>query len=538
VNAGATLANAAWLAHSLDGARRFARALENPQVAQEAWLKRQLARHAKSDFGRAHDFAAIRNAADFARRVPLTDYAGVTPHIERILRGERDVLSCGRVTHLAPTSGSTGARKLIPFSASLQQGFSAGVGPWMLDLARRRPGIAGGPAYWAVSPMSGPAEECPAPTGAIPIGHADDADYVGGALAWLVRQALAVPGTLRHVRDVNAFWLLTVLSLLRQRDLRLISVWHPSFLDLLVGAAAADWHELLESVSSGACPWLHALPPIARTGWRTAPNPSRAEELRRIGSSDWPRWWPRLRVVSCWGEQAAESGWQQLRRRLPHVLVQAKGLVATEAVVTIPWGTQKPLAVTSHFFEFLDERGELSGAHALAQGKRYQVVVTNGGGLWRYRLGDVVECTGYVRATPSLRFLGRAGCVSDLRGEKLNDVFVAEALRALWLAESPPSYAALRASEFDGVAGYELLLSDEALPVPFGDLGAQMETALRQNPHYDLARRLGQLQPLRVIPVAAARAREELASHRGRLGDAKPKVLLRVCDGMRGGERP
>jgi hypothetical protein len=538
VNAGAALANAAWLAHSLSGARWFARALENPRVAQEAWLKRQLARHAKSDFGRAHDFAAIHNAADFVRRVPLCDYTGVMPHIERILRGERDVLSCGRVTHLAPTSGSSGARKLIPFSASLQQGFTAGVGPWILDLARRRPGITCGPAYWAVSPMAGTAEESPPPTGAIPIGHADDADYIGGASAWLVRRALAVPGTLRHVRDAKAFRLLTLLSLLRQRDLRLISVWHPSYLDLLVDAAAADWRELLESISNGACPWLHALPPFARKGWCTTPNPARAAELRWIGTSDWPRWWPHLRVVSCWGEQAAESGWQQLRRRLPHVLVQAKGLVATEAVVTIPWGTQKPLAVTSHFFEFLDERGESRGAHALERGERYQVVVTNGGGLWRYRLGDVVECTGYVRATPSLRFLGRAGCVSDLRGEKLNDVFVAEALRSLWPAESLPSYAALRASERDGTAHYDLLLSDEALEGAFGDLGARLEKALRQNPHYDLARRLGQLQPLRVIPVAAVRAREELAAHRGRLGDAKPTVLLRVCDGMRGGECP
>jgi hypothetical protein len=133
--------------------------------------------------------------------------------------------------------------------------------------------------------------------------------------------------------------------------------------------------------------------------------------------------------------------------------------------------------------------------------------------------------------------VGGAVAVTQQRGHR-EQVGVAEVLRALWPTESPPSYAALRASESDGVARYELLLSDEGLARTFGDLGAQLETALRQNPNYDLARRLGQLQPLRVIQVAAARAREELAAHRGRLGDAKPKVLLRVCDGIRGCERP
>lgn len=233
-----------------------------------------------------------------------------------------------------------------------------------------------------------------------------------------------------------------------------------------------------------------------------------------------------MQVVSCWGEQAAEPGWMRLRRTLPEVLVQAKGLLATEAVVTIPIGTHKPLAVTSHFFEFLNERGDVRRAHELVRGERYEVVVTNGGGLWRYRLGDVVECAGHLRATPSLRFLGRAGRVSDLRGEKLSEAFVTEALRGLWPGEQRPAYAALRVRESDGRAGYELLVSAGALGESTAELGFRLEQALRTNPHYDLARRLGQLEPLRVLPVSDGLAREELAARRGRLGDAKPAILL------------
>ncbi len=550
---GAALANALWLAHGAAPAIRFSRALRDPEAAQARWLRSQLQRHATSEFGRAHDFASIRDAKEYARAVPLADYVAFEPAIERVRRGARNVLSCDPVVRLAPTSGSSGARKLIPFTASLSAGFSAAVAAWMHDLRRQRPGIIGGPAYWSVSPLAeddanrethapydpsgATVGDAATPAAAIPVGFADDAEYLGGFAASLVRQALAAPDTLRHVRDVPTFWALTLLALLRQRELRLISVWHPSFLDLLVDSAEGVWPQLLDAVATGECPWMEALPTGARPAFRVAPDPRRASELRRIGAHDWPRWWPQLQVVSCWGDQAAAGGWQRLRSALPGVLVQAKGLLATEGVITIPYGDARPLAVTSHFFEFLDEQGDVRLAHQLQRGGRYEVVLTNGGGLWRYRLGDVVECTGVVHATPSLRFVGRAGAVSDLRGEKLSEAFVADALRALWGDGAAPEYAALHASDVPGEARYELHVSaDWELSAGAGareaigsdELASRLESLLGANPHYALARRLGQLQPLRVVIVPTGRGRAELASFAGRLGDAKPRVLVRA----------
>jgi hypothetical protein len=530
VSLGAAVANALWLATGLGATRRFERALGDTGAAQRRWLLAQLQRHSASEFGQAHDFGALHSPADFARRVPLSCYDDVAPAIERVRRGARDVLAVGRVTHLAPTSGSSGARKLIPFTASLQAGFNAAVNRWMNDLARQRPALVGGPAYWSVSPLAEPdaVDAAGRPPDAIPVGFADDADYLGAGAAWLVRQALAAPSALRHVRDSQAFWALTALALLRRRDLRLVSIWHPSFLTLLVEGAACAWPALLDAIASGDCPWIDAIPSAARDGWRVAPDAARSAELRRIGAEEWTAWWPELQLVSCWGEQAAEAGWRALVQRLPHVLVQPKGLLATEGVVTIPLHATHVLAVTSHFFEFLDERGEARLAHELERGGHYEVVITNGGGLWRYRLGDMVECTGQLRTAPTLRFLGRTGRVSDLRGEKLSEPVVAEALRAAWRGDAPPAYAALRAWTERGRAGYELLISDE---VDVGDVDgvrARLEEALHANPHYALARRLGQLEPLRVAVVAHDAAVSELRAHAGRLGDAKPRLLLPV----------
>lgn len=539
MNPGSALANVLWLASGVGHVKLFGDALSNPAAAQQDWLRAQLVRHAASDFGQRHDFAAIHDVASYVRQIPLTEYGAIERDIRRIANGEADVLARGPVTHLAPTSGSTGGRKLIPFSPSLTNAFNAAVFQWLFDLVRQRPGIMAGPAYWSISPLAEPEPRpdgihpsgvpaqpagVPAQPAGVPIGFADDADYLGGSRAWLVREVMAVPSSVRAVSDTRAFWRLTLLALLRQRGLRLISIWHPSFLDLLTNAAEEVWPELVGAVGSGMNPWEDALSPASRPAWLANPDPGRSAELKRIGAREWPRWWPQLQVVSCWGEQAAEPGWRALVRRLPQVVVQAKGLLATECVVTIPWQDDKPLAVMSHFFEFLDEGGEPRLAHQLVPGRSYEVVVTNGGGLWRYRLGDVVECTGHVEATPSLRFVGRAR-VSDLRGEKLSEAFVAGVLAALWPANRRPSYAALKACDRDGHAGYELLVSPDGFSSG-SELGPRLDMALAANPHYALARRLGQLSPVTVVIVSADASVEELRAVRGRIGDAKPQVLL------------
>lgn len=489
----AALAQTVWAAGNLGAARRFAAAVLEPEAAQSAWLRSRLAADAKSAFGREHDLAGVDDYAAFVRKVPLRGWSDFGPWVERIRGGEPAVLTADNVTHLAPTSGSSGARKLIPFTAGLQRGFSEAVGAWMADLTRREPGLLGGPAYWSVSPLASDEDE--SDSGAVRIGFADDAAYLGGARAWLVRQALAAPAELRHERDMEVFWRKTLVCLLGRRDLRLISVWHPSFLDLLLAAAGRHWADVCDEIL----------------------DTRRAAELRRLGPEAWTRWWPGLRVISCWGEQAAEPGWRALRKKFPGVRVQAKGLLATEAAVTIPWGGDYPLAVTSHFFEFIDEAGGVRRAHELERGRRYEVVVTNGGGLWRYLLGDMVACTGRVGATPTLRFLGRAGNVSDLRGEKLSEVFVAEVLAQLWdEGERRPSAAYLQAAG----EGYDFVVSGPVRE----DVVVRVERALSRNPHYALARRLGQLRALRVV-VEPDLARLDGEAGR-RLGEIKPRVLV------------
>jgi hypothetical protein len=307
------------------------------------------------------------------------------------------------------------------------------------------------------------------------------------------------------VTDPDAFRFVTLRHLLGRRDLRLISVWHPSFLRLLLDAATARWDDLVADVAKD--------------------DPGRATELHRIGPNVWGRVWPDLALVSCWADAHAAVPAEELRHRMPHVRFQAKGLLATEAFVTIPFRGAWPLAIRSHFFEFLAEDGSPNLAHELRVGHHYDVVVTTGGGLWRYRLGDRVEVERLIGRTPSLRFVGRVDAVVDRFGEKLNEAFVGRTLRAVIAAAgitTPFSMLALEGTQYS-------LFIESHDPLP-QSLAAQLDDALRANPHYDYCRRLGQLQMptvFRIRRYAYEQYITRLQQLGIRAGDAKPTPLSR-----------
>jgi hypothetical protein len=260
------------------------------------------------------------------------------------------------------------------------------------------------------------------------------------------------------------------------------------------------------------------------------PDPSRARMLRGVSPSDPSQIWPELKVISCWAEGAASSGWEELRRRFPAVLVQGKGLLATEAVVSLPFGRFKPLAVCSHFFEFVDDKGRIFTADALRKGGEYEVVVTTAGGLWRYRLGDRIAVDGFCGETPSIRFLGRKGSVSDWFGEKLSDAFVADAIRGAWPSgENTPPFVMV-APERDGTGiGYTIYVEGR---IPAGFEQA-LEVRLCENPHYAYCRDLGQLLPLKGCAIRSKGYESYVRRHLGkgfRLGDIKPAAISSWTD--------
>ncbi len=531
----AALANSLWLAACLPEYRRFRRAVARVAGEQAALLKSIVSANADTEFGRMHGFGSVRCVSDFQNQVPMRDYDGHQEWISRAAAGEKRVLTSEPVRLFEPTSGSTDASKLVPYTSMLQRQFSRGVQAWIADLFLRHPELLTGHAYWSVSPV---ATKTRYTSGGIPIGFEDDAAYLGGWQQRLVDCVMAVPGTLGRIEALETVRYFTLFFLVRCRDLRLISVWNPTFLSLLM-EFLPQWGEEIAgdlekgAISCGSVP-KDLLP-------RLHPSPKRARELRAslrsaTAGERHASLWPDLRLISCWTDANAAAPAAALQMLFPQAKIQGKGLLATEGLVSIPLAGHDgaALAVRSHFFEFLPvgpsgEMGAPQLAHEMEQGRHYGVVMTTGGGLYRYRTGDLVEVTGHFHGCPLLQFLGRHDQVSDWFGEKLNEVHVGRILRQSFQDHAvSPSFAML-ACDTRTAPAYVLYVEAEAPDSVLNHVGRKIEASLCGNSGYYYARQLGQLAPLKVFRAEhAAASYLANAIQRGqRSGDVKPVALDR-----------
>jgi hypothetical protein len=517
--------NSAWMIRCAGEARAFGRATRQVEQTQAGVLGEILSRNRTSEFGQEHGFARINTPCHYQARVPLSTSEDYAAPVGRIAAGRPNVLTAERVLLLEPTSGTTGGEKLIPYTASLRRQFQRGVAAWIANLFWHRPAVRRGRAYWSISPAFGP-PRCSA--GGIPIGFEDDAAYLGTLEQVALRRLLAVPYLVARLSDLTAFRYQTLLYLLQAEDLTLISVWNPTFLTALL-TPLEEWQDRLCSdlrrgTEADSAPRRRAelLQGIFRE------RVPLAEKLRHI--------WPQLALISCWTDAGASRHLSELREFFPGVEIQGKGLLATEGCVSFPLvGRQAPvLAIRSHFFEF-KERGDPGGgcrlAHQLDRGGRYEVVLTTGGGLYRYQLRDEVEVVGFEQQCPLLRFLGKADRTSDLVGEKLAEPHVRAVLDRVLAAHGLAPRFALLVPVEGRPARYRLYLQAPGPPFHLGGLSTALQAGLEENPHYAYAVRLGQLGPVEVqlldpggVPAWSLYEKQALARGQ-KAGAIKPAAL-------------
>ena len=89
---------------------------KNAVALQQETFKRLIARAQNTAFGTDHHFGQINTYSDFKKQVPVRDYEQLRPYIDRVTKGEENVLWPGKPAYLSKTSGTTSGVKYIPIS--------------------------------------------------------------------------------------------------------------------------------------------------------------------------------------------------------------------------------------------------------------------------------------------------------------------------------------------------------------------------------------------------------------------------------------
>jgi len=88
-----------------------------PFDAQQEVLFKLISQAKNTEFGKKHHFGTIRSIEQFQQRVPVQTYETLKPYIERLMKGEQNILWPSEIKWFAKSSGTTSDKsKFIPVS--------------------------------------------------------------------------------------------------------------------------------------------------------------------------------------------------------------------------------------------------------------------------------------------------------------------------------------------------------------------------------------------------------------------------------------
>ena len=406
---------------------RFERAARAPRETQESFLRALLGENAATAFGREHRFDRLSTIAAYRRAVPVRDYEALRPYVKRLIDGERAVLTREEPFMFTLTSGTTDEPKYIPVTRGAQKLNSKLMRQWVYRAERAHRAASRHATFAVVSR----AVEGRTP-GGLPFGSASGTIYQN--IPRFIRRAYAVPYETAEIRDYDERYFALARFALAAR-VSTIATPNPTTLLRLAEIMRENGERLVRAVRDGRLGVALAGQDEIRRKLAAplAPDPRRARELENLlrlkGFLRPADCWPELRLIGCWLGGSVGARAARLAEFYGRAPLRDLGYLASEGNFTLPiadGAADGVLAVESAFYEFIpEEECEKDAprtllADELETGKRYEVLLTTAGGLYRYRINDVVEVAGFYRRTPRLRFVRKAGEAASITGEKMH----------------------------------------------------------------------------------------------------------------------
>jgi hypothetical protein len=422
----------------LSAFRRVAQTIGDPMRVQRDLLLRIVAANRETAFGRRFGFDRIGDYESFAARVPVSEFEQLRPYIDaEILRAEQSLTVEPPVRYVR-TSGTTGLPKDVPLTASHLQALRQVHRDSLAFQYRVCPeGFEG-----AVVAMVSPAFEGALENGK-PYGSASG--IVAGNTPATVRSKFVVPAAVLSISESRVKYLMALRLAIARGDVTYLGAANPTTLLTLIRLYRDHQADLIADLRQGSFFLADRVPAdvMQALGSGLQADPASADRLERL-SDERPDvriadLWPSIRLVVTWTCASAGIAVDALRTELPtDVRIMELGYISSEFRGTVTIGRRAGSGfptLTTHFFEFVERDQWDAGSpryltlDQLRKGRDYYLIVTTPSGLYRYFINDIVKVTGFLRATPLLKFMQKGKGVTNITGEKLYEAQVLQAVR-------------------------------------------------------------------------------------------------------------
>ncbi|CAL9071523.1 unnamed protein product [Musa textilis] len=402
---------------------------------------------------RVHDLSPAELESLFTSAVPLASHADIEPYIQRIAHGDASpILTQQPITMLSLSSGTTDGRpKYVPFTRFSSQStlrifrlaaayrsrvFPIRSGGRILEFIysskqfQTKGGLMAGTAtthYFASEEFETKQRTTKCFT-CSPFEVISAGDYEQSTYCHLLF-GLLFHNEVEFVASTFAYSTVQALT---------------AFEDL--------WEELCEDIRQGTLTSKITLPTMRKAVLEhLMPNPSLASKIEReceeLRSSGWcgliPQMWPNAKYIYSIMTGSMQPYLRKLRHYAGEVPLVCAEYGSTESWIGVNLEPLNPpervaftVIPTFSYFEFIPlckqqkqesstlvtaddfEEGQPVPLCKVSVGQQYEIVLTTFTGLYRYRLGDVVEVAGFYKGAPQLTFVCRRKLILTVNIDK------------------------------------------------------------------------------------------------------------------------
>lgn len=362
----------------------------DPMRSQEEFIMRLVRENVRTEYGKEMGFSSIYNPQEFRNRVPLTTYDSYSPYLERIVKGEKNVLTTYLTEHFSLLSGY----KKLPVSRWDVQTAYDYLFCSSFYVAGRHGLLVDGMTLNLVNNS----------VDRLPTGIT-----VGNLLGRLLvkrnfdnDQIYVIPVEVANPPEREDINYLQALLAIKQDNVSLgICERYSNMLDML-RYIEKHWPKLADDIENGR-PYI-------------APDAKRAQTIRKVmeshhtGTQLIPLLWPELHCIMVFDVDNLNASFELLRTYCGNnVHFVFTGISSPEGTFSTSINLNDPQTVLipdGGFYEFKPKEDKdynhLLTLDQLEIGKSYEMIITNLSGLYRFKTQKTINVVGHYHDTPTV----------------------------------------------------------------------------------------------------------------------------------------